>query len=110
MSERSFMNERIRVIEEELDKSNLQAEAVAALDQIKSTLSDDFSDLSNDQWRELFKTLNLEIHIPDKVETERTWHGQTVEGYSWVDVRFGISIVPIKEVSDIVFARACPAR
>ncbi|MFC1907737.1 hypothetical protein ACFLW8_06605 [Chloroflexota bacterium] len=101
------MDERKSNLTEELDKSNRQAEAVAALDQIRSTLSDDFSDLSNDQWRELFKTLNLEIHIQDKVEPDRTWRGQPVESYGWVDIRFGISIVPVKEVSDIVFARAC---
>ncbi len=110
ISARSFMDERKGVIIEELDKSDRQAEAVAALDQIRSTLSDDFINLSNAQWRKLFKTLNLEIHIPDKVEPERTWHGQPVESYCWLDVRFGISIVPIKEVSDIVFTSACPAR
>lgn len=107
---RNFMEERKKAIAEEFDKSDRQAEAVAALDQIKATLSDGFSDLSNEQWRELFRTLNLEVHAPDEVEPERTWQGQPVEGYSWADIRFGISIVPVKEVSDIVFTRPCPAR
>jgi hypothetical protein len=107
---RNFMEERKKAIAEEFDKSDRQAEAVAALDQIKATLSDGFSDLSNDQWRELFRTLNLEVHAPDEVEPERTWQGQPVEGYSWADIRFGISIVPVKEVSDVVFTRPCPAR
>ena len=102
------MEERKKAIAEELDKSDRQAEAVAALDQIKATLSDGFSDLSNEQWRELFRTLNLEVHVPDEVEPERTWQGQPVESYCWADVRFGISIVPVKEVSDIVFTRAYP--
>jgi DNA invertase Pin-like site-specific DNA recombinase len=106
MAERNWIDERKGIIKEELDKSNRQGEAVAALDQIKATLSNDFANLTNDQWRELFKTLNLEVHIPDKLAPERTWHGQPIESYLWADVRFGISIVPIKEVTDIVFTRA----
>jgi hypothetical protein len=110
MAERSWMDERKRVIVEELEKSNRQAEAVAALDQIKATLGNGFADLTNGQWRELFKTLNLEVYIPDKVEPVRTWHGQPIESYLWIDVRFGIDIIPIKQVTDIVFTRACPVQ
>jgi len=104
--ERNWIDKRKEAITKELEALNQQAEAMDALDQIKATLSDGFVDLSNDQWRELFKTLNLQVYVQDKEEPKRTWRGKTVEGYSWVDIRFGISIVPVKEVSDIVFARA----
>jgi hypothetical protein len=110
MAERNWIDERKGDITEELDKSNRQAEAMATLDQIKTTLRDGFASLTNDQWRELFKTLNLEVHIPDKEAPQEIWRGQPVKGYWWADVRFGISIMPIKEVTDIVFTRAYPAR
>jgi DNA invertase Pin-like site-specific DNA recombinase len=107
MAEQNWIDERKGDITEELDKSNRQAEAMATLDQIKTTLRDGFASLTNDQWRELFKTLNLEVHIPDKEAPQEIWRGQPVKGYWWADVRFGISIMPIKEVTDIVFTRAC---
>ncbi|MFC2005984.1 recombinase family protein [Chloroflexota bacterium] len=109
MAERNWIDERKEATTKELDTSNRQAEAMATLHQIKTTLRDGFADLSNDQWRELFRTLNLRVHITDKKEPERIWRGEPAEGYCWADVRFGISVVPVKEVSDIVFARPSPA-
>jgi hypothetical protein len=113
MTQRKYFEERERAIAQELGHLDRQAEAAGALEQIKATLSAGFDNLSNEQWRELFSVMNMEVHIPDKVPAPRIWQGppfdgQLVEGYLWADVRFGISIVPTKDLSDIVFTRPSP--
>ena len=107
---RDVLKERKKVIEDEIGQLNRQAEAVDTLKQIKDTIANDFESLSNDKWRQLFKTLNLAIHVLDKVQPPRYWkdplplgwQGLPIE-YCPAEISFGIEIVPDKEVADIVF-------
>ena len=46
------------------------------LDQIKATLSNGFADLNNDQWRELFRTLNLQVFTPSKNNLPLLFQGE----------------------------------
>ena len=63
---------------------------------------------SDEQWRELFTALNLEIHVRNKSDCKtwpKEWLNEGVEhfwGDWWIDIEFGILLVPSGKVGEIV--------
>lgn len=124
-AERTWIEERTQTINDELAQLNLQAEAAMSLQEIQAGIKGRLDHLTNAEWRELFTTLNLELHIRDEndlatwedygfdeelnpIDNYDQWWEQTIEYEKWIDIRFGLPLmrVPTDRVSEIVFKRA----
>jgi hypothetical protein len=71
-TERKWIEERKEVIRDQITQLNRQAEAVDSLMQIKADLGSRLDSLTKEEWRRLFRALNLEIHVRDGA-TITTW-------------------------------------
>lgn len=124
-AERTWIEERTQAINDGLAQLNLQAEAAMSLQEIQAGIKGRLDHLTNAEWRELFTTLNLELHIRDEndlatwedygfdeelnpMDNYDQWWEQTIEYEKWIDIRFGLPLmrVPTDRVSEIVFKRA----
>ena len=85
-----------------------QSKAIVTIKEIQANLVGKLDELSYEQWRELFTALNLEIHVRDEGDREtwpKEWLGEGVDnlwGDWWVDIEFGIALVPTEKVGEIV--------
>jgi DNA invertase Pin-like site-specific DNA recombinase len=119
-TERIWIEERKEAIIGELAQLDRYTEVAITLQDTYSRLKNNLGELTNSEWRELFRVLNLEIHIRDKNNKESwdiswvekagklvDWSGESVTDETEIDICFGIQL-PLKEkvvqgVGNIVF-------
>jgi len=107
-TKRKWIEERTEAINDQLKQLHRQSEVISTLKELQAGIVGGLDALSYDQWRELFTALNLEIHVRDKADREtwpKEWLEEGVEnlgGDWWVDIEFGIALVPTEKVGEIV--------
>ncbi len=110
-AERQWIEERKEQIAQELSQLDYHVAAIAMLQEIRSKVSGRLqNELSQDEWRELFTTLNLEIHVRDR-DNPATWPETELkdgEGWPEMDIRWGLPL-KAEAVGDIVFKSPCPS-
>ncbi len=100
--------ERTENINDQLKQLHRQSEAITTLKELQTSIVGGLDELNDEQWRELFIALNLKIHVRDEADRKtwpKEWLGEGVEnlwGDWWVDIEFGIALVPTKKVGEIV--------
>jgi len=125
-AERIWIEERKQAITDQLAQLGREAEAVESLQQIRASFKNRLDDLTDDEWRQLFIALNLEIHIRD-IERKSTWRGEWFEEEERqehlrrfdiyepdtrdeIEVTIGIPMtINTGQIKDIVFEGACPS-
>lgn len=105
---RKWIVERTEAINDQLNQLRHQSEAIATLKELQANIVGGLKELNNEQWRELFTALNLEIHVRDEGDC-KTWPDEWQEegvkhlwGDWWIDIEFGIALVPSEKVGEIV--------
>ena len=110
-AQRTWIKERKESISEELAQLDYHVAAIAMLQEIRSRVSGRLMhELSQDEWRELFTALNLEIHVRDR-NNPATWpetESENSEELPETDIRWGLPL-KAEAVSDIVFKSPCPS-
>lgn len=110
-AQRTWIKERKESISEELAQLDYHVAAIAMLQEIRSRVSGRLMhELSQDEWRELFTALNLEIHVRDR-NNPATWpetESENSEELPEMDIRWGLPL-KAEAVSDIVFKSPCPS-
>lgn len=64
-AEIAWIEERKQHIEGELEQLNQHAKAMITLQSLRQRIKNSLDDASNDEWRELFSAINLEIHVKE---------------------------------------------
>jgi DNA invertase Pin-like site-specific DNA recombinase len=107
-TQRDWIDERKEALNKELAQLEYHAPAIAMLGEIREKFRDRLqNDLSKEEWREIFVTLNLEIHIRDRNHPETFTEAERQDVSKWpeMDIRWGITPKP-EALSDIVFREA----
>ncbi|MFC2065697.1 hypothetical protein ACFLUO_01355 [Chloroflexota bacterium] len=109
-TKRKWIEERTETINDQLKQLHRQSEVITTLKELQASIVGGLDELSHEQWRELFTALNLKIHVRDETDRDtwaKEWLGEGVEnlwGDWWVDIEFGIALVPTEKVGEIVFS------
>ena len=107
-TKRKWIMERREAINDKLKQLHRQSEAITTLKEFQASIVGRLDELSDEQQRELFTALNLEIHVRDKADSKtwpKEWLDEGVENYWsdwWIDIEFGIPLVPSEKVGEIV--------
>jgi hypothetical protein len=107
-TQRDWINQRKENLNQELAQLEYHAPAIAMLTEIRERFSNRLqSDLSEEEWREIFMALNLEIHVRDRNHPETFTEAErgNVNNYPEMDIRWGITPKD-EELSNIVFREA----
>ncbi len=107
-AKRKWSAERREDINDKLKQLHRQSEVITTLKELQVSIVGGLGELNDEQWRKLFIALNLEIHVRDKSDRKtwpKEWIDEGVEhfwGDWWIDIEFGIPLVPSEKVSEIV--------
>jgi len=104
-AQRTWIKQRKEAINQELAQMGHHVAAIAMLGEIREKVSGRLMhDLSQEEWRELSTSLNLEIHVRDK-NNPASYHGaESHNGQEApeMDIRWGLPL-KAETVGDIVF-------
>jgi len=108
-AQRTWIKERKEAINKELALMDYHMAAIAMLQEIRARVSGRLlDDLNQDEWRELFTSLNLEIHVRDKNNPASYLGAESHNGKEVpeMDIRWGLPL-KAEAVGDIVFNSPC---